>query len=130
MTDEQKDIVLAERREERDRPDINNETFDPWTLGEAIDIVRKFEEIAQPYKYHTGLLGSVLYKGSSNNDVDIMFIPRRTHRRHDLLGLYQALKDFGLERWELRDHKSIGDFKLVYACTWKGKRLDLFFLKE
>lgn len=106
-----------------------------WTLEQAIDAMRRLEAKLAPHGYHVGLIGSVLTKGKSDKDLDIVVYP------HESGGEGQKTPD---EIWEiilreLKPDESIicsdnpeggygRDLKDV-RCTWrKGRRTDFFFL--
>lgn len=44
-------------------------------LDEALPIIRAVETAVAPLGWHVGLTGSVLFKGSSQKDVDIVMYP-------------------------------------------------------
>lgn len=47
----------------------------PWTLDEALRLVRGLQPEAQKYGFHVCLGGSVLNVGVSHKDVDVYFLP-------------------------------------------------------
>lgn len=46
-----------------------------WTLEEAIPFLRNLEKVAEQNHWHLALTGSVLYKGESKDDLDIVVYP-------------------------------------------------------
>lgn len=47
-----------------------------WTLTEAQKLVQSINERVRPFNYHAGIIGSVITKGESSNDLDIVLLPR------------------------------------------------------
>lgn len=45
-----------------------------WTLKEGVDLVFKIEYTCRRFGYFPCLYGSVLYKGQSNDDIDLQII--------------------------------------------------------
>ncbi len=106
-----------------------------WTLEEGLELIRQLHPSVQQAGYYLGLTGSVLFKGQSEKDLDIIAYPKskpdgnpealRTALREQ--GLYIWLdSDFIRERWR---EKGSNDTKHVEAWkTENGKRIDLFIL--
>lgn len=46
-----------------------------WTLDSAIDIIRIIQPICRRDYYNCCLYGSVLYRGFSDNDLDLQIVP-------------------------------------------------------
>lgn len=102
-----------------------------WTLEEGIAFARELEKYMDDW-FHTALAGSVLHKGESFKDVDIIVYPHNTQTfMEPETVVKQRLEKFGLEF----DHQRIGgdeypDKKLVYIYkTKEGKRVDILVLK-
>lgn len=105
---------------------INIEIQKSWTLQEGIEFCRELEKIVNPLRYYTALTGSVLQKGHSDNDLDIV--------------LYTNNLDLGYE--ELLDvlykqlHLSFLNFcsfddpahKLVFIAGLPNKKILNFFI--
>lgn len=97
-----------------------------WTLEEAIYVVRELEKKVGPVGIHLGITGSVLYKGSSEKDLDIIVYP---HSTTDAVTDLRSLELIGCEIIRHCDHEQCGDGKEVYETKVNGKRVDFFFLK-
>ncbi len=104
-----------------------------WTRAEAIDFVAALDEKLTP-RYHVGLTGSVLIKGSSTKDLDVIVYPASTAEQ-DKAFVVEKFLEAGLvkihdvevvhARW--RRLKS-QDTKHVEVWAYQGKRVDVFFL--
>lgn len=107
-----------------------------WTWGDCQVFVKELRLVALGAGYAVALAGSVLYRGESKKDLDIVLFPLGGTDR-DLDRLKAALKSYGMvlelaeaevkAQW-LRDYDS-RDTKHVEI--WKapdGRRVDLFFL--
>jgi len=108
-----------------------------WTLEQAVTFVRHLQEFIAPSGYHAGLLGSVLHKGQSTKDLDVVIFPVNTETcDHDRL--IELLREFNLERLfnraEVRRRwKKLGSDDTKHVEVWQHavtqKRIDLFFLR-
>lgn len=93
--------------------------------------------------YEIGLTGSVLYKGASIKDLDLIVYPHKTTVYEDFDRAAQALFLAGLtcihnaeevkaarqvkaKRWNT---EYTPDSKHVEVWDWRGKRVDIFFMK-
>lgn len=112
--------------------------FEGWTLEQALVFVRELEEVLSPLGFHCGLTGSILYKGQSDNDLDVTIFPHKTMQM-DASMLPSAFEWLGLTRladrvqvtrlWQRKDPLGL-DTKHVEA--WKtadGRKVDFFFLR-
>lgn len=104
-----------------------------WDLDDALFLVRWLGEKLAPY-FGVGMTGSVLHEGGSKNDLDIILFPYSTTR--PALPADELLVSAGLERRftaaEVREgwrRKGSTDEKHVEVWTWRGKRVDIFFLQ-
>jgi hypothetical protein len=105
-----------------------------WTLAGAVLFLQELQTIVAPAGYHVGLLGSVLTKGFSDKDLDVLLYPHRTsEQNHEVLR--QALVKAGLEPWlsdyEVKEKwrgKDSDDTKHVEVWLYKGQRVDFFLL--
>jgi len=104
-----------------------------WTMSDALDFVRKLAKVVGPH-YHLALAGSVLLKGRSRKDLDVVVFPASTAER-DEAALFAALEAFGMRRmvdvpgvharWR---RLGSADEKRVEVWRWQGRRVDLFLL--
>jgi hypothetical protein len=103
-----------------------------WTLDQAIDLVRQLElKLKRVYNhYHVALGGSVLHKGFSNKDLDIIIYPHKTTHQ-GINWMKSALRQFGLVEISDRGavHSGYGDDKDVIQYEYQNKRVDIFFLE-
>lgn len=110
--------------------------FQPWTFEESITFVRNLEIILKPLGFNVGLTGSVLYKGESSNDLDVIIFPHNTGKI-DMEPVNDTLVKMGLtllaDRAKVANiwaRKGSTDAKHVEAWkTSKGQKVDLFFLR-
>ena len=103
-----------------------------WTLAEGVDFVKHLECYMHP-RYHVALGGSVLHKGESDNDIDILVLPHSTDH-WELEEIYIRLEaaqmklkitnEVVMKKW--RDGGST-DTKYVEVWTWEHKRVDVFY---
>lgn len=106
-----------------------------WTLAEATVFVRDLSKAIEPAGYEVAIAGSVLKKGRSMNDLDVVIFPRST-AEEDPIALLAALQNWGMIRrhdtpWVHKAWRKQGskDTKAVEVWEYKDKRVDLFFLK-
>lgn len=50
-----------------------------WMLSEGIEICSALKPMLEPFGYCIGLTGSVLFKGESENDLDLILYPLRDY---------------------------------------------------
>lgn len=105
-----------------------------WTLKEAIDLARDLNSCAGATGWHFGITGSVLFKGSSEKDLDLIAYPRNSKDcdRSDLRALLSLCgMRLRMDVKELQSHWKSGDKKHVEVWqTGNGKRIDLFILGD
>jgi hypothetical protein len=105
-----------------------------WTLIEALDFIRRLEPFVEPAGYHVGLLGSVLLKGDSEKDLDVLLYPHDMAQQ-DHARLQQALLAADLcpllsvaNIHDIWRRKGSNDTKRVESWLFGRKRVDLFLL--
>jgi len=104
-----------------------------WTFENALAFIRALEFVVCDVGYHVALLGSVLHRGYSEQDVDIAIYPHTTSKQ-DRRELCKAMTKFGLERGvPFRDVVRVReiehpDTKHIEVWRYKGRRVDIFFL--
>lgn len=105
-----------------------------WTLEEGLEVVRWFAPILANCGFGIGLTGSVLTKGTSNKDLDIIVYPLCTDKAEKFdakiaLVAGGAECKYGrstvAEAWR---KKGSTDNKHVEIWTYNGRRIDVFFL--
>lgn len=102
-------------------------TYDPWTLEDGACFIRRWEEHAVKHGVHLGLTGSVLYKGFSKKDLDVIVYPHQTNKEYSFQKFRDALSppDFWIDATEYHED----DEKEVWSLRLEGQRIDFFFLK-
>lgn len=106
-----------------------------WTREEAIDLCIKLDAVLNFHGFHCGLIGSVLTKGTSTDDLDLIIFPHNTSE-YMLKGAYEALQTFGMKRVLTRasiahswHREGSLDTKHVELWEFGRKRVDLFFMR-
>ncbi len=104
-----------------------------WTRAEALALLAVLSEKLAP-RYHPALAGSVLIKGASDKDLDIVVYPNSTDDV-DMGFVATKLGELGLTklhdvevvhaRWRRLGSR---DAKHVEVWDYHGKRVDVFFL--
>ncbi len=110
--------------------------WNPWTSEEGLTFVRALQEALAPLGFNVGLTGSVLLKGESTNDIDVIVYPHNAGKI-DMGPVKAALEDFGLKL--LADRIRVanvwarnGSTDTKHVEAWEtegGKKVDLFFLR-
>ena len=90
-----------------------------WVLGEAIDLVRLLQDDCMKRGYYVAIAGGVLNKGYSNNDLDLVVVPR-TPDEDD-----QVIKAFLCSQLEIRETTTIGGVTEVLSLSYRGKPVDI-----
>ncbi len=108
-----------------------------WTMETALEVVREIEKDLTDTGWHCGLTGSVLYKGASEHDLDLILYPRdkSNEQPRDLVRNALMFQSFYLVRTDKavqRHWRTIGsnDTKSVevYFQAKTKRRVDVFFL--
>ncbi len=104
-----------------------------WTLELAVKLVKKLEPELSNSGYHCALTGSVLYKGSSEKDLDIVIYPHDVDKQS--IWDRTSIKDF-LKTFFKSEIKTCGgasqirdDKHVAWLITPDGRRIDFFFLR-
>jgi len=107
----------------------------PWSLPEALQLVRELVEPLRSVGYALGLTGSVLTKGESTHDLDLVLYPLSS-AKEDPTALRAALEAHGLKLHVPKERvqktwRRLGsqDEKHVEVWLYQDRRVDLFFLK-
>ena len=103
-----------------------------WNILEALELCRTYNSILSQHNAHIALTGSVLFKGDSTKDLDLIVYPRKTSGKIivpeeicNLLGLV-----FVDDRTQQHAEYTDSDEKMViFAKTVDNRRIDLFFLQ-
>ena len=106
-----------------------------WKLAEAVAFAQYLQPFVLKVGYHVGLLGSVLTKGESQKDLDILLYPH-TSAKVDLEGLYTTMGEAGMKRivpfanvCRVRAQMKSFDTKHVEVWEHERRRVDVFFLR-
>lgn len=111
-------------------------TESAWRMREALVFVRALSRHLDPVAYHVALTGSVLTRGRSTHDLDVVLYPRSTEAPLGLEKVFAALEGFGMKRTFSRETVARawrfgGSQDEKHVEVWRtrdGKRVDLFFL--
>lgn len=104
-----------------------------WTLEGALILIHLLFPKLKLVNWGVGLLGSVLEKGLSNNDLDLCFYPLRSDRPFCLDELKQTFEEIGMkfclssdfikQQWALKESF---DTKHVEVWKYHQLRIDVF----
>jgi len=104
-----------------------------WNQSQALDFIKLLSEKLRP-RYHLALAGSVLLKGSSEKDLDIIVFPNSTQDQ-DKAFVAETLTAAGLvlRRDVATMHagwlkRGLSDTKHVEVWEYEGKRVDFLYL--
>ena len=100
-----------------------------WTLESALPVLRVLEAVAAKEGFHVALSGSVLYRGYSAKDLDVVVYPHNVnlYRAEDRARLLQSFQTAGFsDPYEVSPNYVDKD---VVVVKNDGKRIDLFFLR-
>ena len=102
-----------------------------WTIHEVVDIIKKLQPTLLPH-YHTGLWGSVLTKGQSYKDFDLIIISHDSDVRNDYDEIADKLTAFGFTDRERFDNLKPFYNECRHIEKWKydGRRVDVFNLSD
>lgn len=90
-----------------------------WSLSEALNVVKRVEEVVSPLKAHVALTGGLLYKEGLRKDLDLMFYRVRQEPHLAESVIIDALRGLGF------DIKTQHGW--VYKALYERKNVDLFF---
>lgn len=102
-----------------------------WTLKEALDFVRELQPIIKHYNYCIAIGGSIINKGESSKDLDLIVHPLLTKFPFDKTFVDTLLVERGYVDRSNRtiDHKNDDKEVWAYFNPDLNKRIDIFFLK-
>lgn len=134
------DLILVESRLKELNAILSPKT---WWFEEAVWFIRYIQSWVEPYGYHTGMLGSVLTKGYSVNDLDMTIYPASSKHQEQQDCIRKSVlhkaglkhmcdREFVTKMWRQAgsdDEKHVE----VWRCTegipgCQGRRVDVFFL--
>lgn len=106
-----------------------------WKIAEALQLVNDLQRDVNKVHWNVVLGGSVLYKGKSDKDLDLVFFPfdtslAKVSRLQDKLEEQGWTRTHNVEQmWAHWRHKGSNDRKHVEIYrTEDGKRIDVFIL--
>jgi hypothetical protein len=94
----------------------------------AVDFIQQVEELVRPFGYHAGLTGSCLFKGYSSKDVDVILYPHKTSQTLAFEDVLSKISVLDVPKGAPRNHAQYGDLKNVFVSSFRGRRVDFFFL--
>jgi hypothetical protein len=110
-----------------------NEFNPAWTLTTALPVLIALEAHLAPVGYHVAVVGSVLVKGASQKDLDIIVMPHKSRGAgaNELAPAQDAIEAFFSKRLHqcLSTPEKPRDCKVVFWLRdFEGRRIDFFFL--
>lgn len=106
-----------------------------WAREDAVELLSKFEAFLAKQGYHCALGGSVLYRGNSEKDLDVIVYPHHTRECQSVNDLWpHIITYFSPEECGKCANKEgtrlhIRDGKVVHWLKKQGQRVDFFFLQ-
>lgn len=91
----------------------------PWTLDDALQLVRQIEDVAPLAGCHVALTGGVLYKPGARKDLDLLFYRIRQVEAIDYDVLFSQLDQLGV--------RVTNRYGWVSKAEYEGRQIDLFF---
>lgn len=110
---------------------VNVKKANVWERDEVLGIIEKLQPTLLPH-YHAGLWGSVLTKGSSTKDFDLIIISHDSDVRNNYDEIAEKLTAFGFTDRERFDRKNPFYNECRHIEKWKydGRRVDVFNLSD
>ena len=107
----------------------------PWRFELAQQLLGVMEKFLEPAGWHCGMTGSILHKGESTHDLDVILCPRdSTKAEKD--AARKVLLTFGMTPMHTVEEVHAGwrkkggtDEKHVEVWRWHYYRIDFFFLR-
>ncbi len=90
-----------------------------WTQPEAIALACLVESVAPSFGCHVALSGGCLYKEGERKDVDLILYRIRQAADIDILGLFEALRQYGI--FMTKDHG------FCVKAQQNGRSIDFLF---
>lgn len=100
-----------------------------WTFDVALRFVRELEDHLLPV-YHVALSGSVLHRGRSSNDLDLIVFPHDTRSRSILSRpgrTREVLRDFGMT---LHTSCPAQEHRHVDGWLYEGRYVEIWLPSE
>ena len=99
-------------------------------IQEAVKFIQWLEPQLAAKHIHCALTGSVLYKGASNNDLDVIIYPHNERAPMDPLACFNAVKLILPDLVDLDDLHSYPQARFVGRSLCYDWKIDFFFLKD
>lgn len=102
-----------------------------WKIEDAQQLCKILDSKLRPYGWCVGLTGSLLYKGESQKDADIILYRAGQFPSATISTVKEILRNIGMEDRttpEFLVKQAARDTKHVEIWDWTGERVDLFFL--
>lgn len=93
-----------------------------WSAEQGVALCRQIEAICPTYGCHVALTGGLLYKDGKRKDCDILFYRIRQVDVIDVVGLFAALAEIGVER--------VSGFGWCHKAVFEGRQIDCFFPED
>jgi hypothetical protein len=113
---------------------MNLDKHHMWTRPQVIQLVQDVREIALRHNYHVALGGSLLYRGYSDKDADIYFLPMHGTGTPNVDGLLGALDlhwGYAFEQADRDRYPTEKGYVSARKVQWKldpAKRIDFWVL--
>ncbi len=90
-----------------------------WDIDEALNFVRKIQPVCMEAGYYIALCGGVLNKGFSNNDLDLVAMPRTSLSKCEALRkAFDNLQFIPQKTWDLHTGE-------VRSYEYNGKPIEV-----
>lgn len=99
-----------------------------WTLNEAWDLIGILEPQLRALNYYSALTGSVLHKGLSYNDVDIMIHPLyndKPHSYNKLMDMLWTVFNAVVKLQTVEEYESESS-RVILKGVFNNKKVDFF----
>ena len=130
-----KDLNRKTPEELQARRLLQQEAKKPWTLQEALLLIKDLQMPLKNAGFGIALAGSVLLEGESKNDLDLILFPQDTSSVN-IEKARLVLQNGGMVplwyRHEIAEfwfRAGSSDTKHVEVWAWNGHRVDIFFLR-
>lgn len=109
-----------------------------WTREDALELVAKLWPALEERGWYCGLTGSVLVRGESRKDLDLIVYPKCFDPKHPLKmeDMRRALRSVGMRPLASRDRvvaewRAIGSTDEKWVEVWRTglRRVDVFVLR-
>ena len=96
-----------------------------WTLQQALEYIREQQPIFRSFNFHLALAGSVLNKGLSENDLDIIIMGMHNDKELNWDGLMNHLIN-GINAFSISSDDYKFDGRRLYRSMLGDKQIDWF----